>query len=244
MIMSSIIITATGLTAVILSSLRQSRAIDEAITAYYAAESGIEKGIYEFRRLEQVPGEETADLENNSNYSRTVLTKEPVIFAGTLLEDNFIEVALYDPDQPTLATNIATVNVSWSDTCGGCSMLEASMVGWQAGGPVVWDPNATILRFLGGSAVLSALPNRLYRLRLFAKLDNLDNLQIRAYSSGGIPIDLPGRVTISSLGSFATAKQRIVASMPRQTPLSGLYDFVIFSECSLVKGGPISCPTD
>jgi hypothetical protein len=51
-------------------------------------------------------------------------------------------------------------------------------------------------------------------------------------------------VTIDVTGTYSSTKQRLIVSIPRQEPLSGLYDFAVFSECSLVKGSPISCPVD
>ena len=121
------------------------------------------------------------------------------------------------------------------------------MVGWLPGG--VWDPfnSATVgistQQHVGGSAALSIpSPDKLYRLRLLARKGDLENVQIRGYDAADAPTDLPGRVKIDSRGSFGGVEQKILVALPRQTPLSGVYDFVVFSECSIVKGGSISCP--
>ena len=245
MIMSSMIVTAGGLTAIILSSLQQSRAIDDSVVAYYAAEGAVEQAMYQYRKLDYLPPvEQGVQLDNTAEYDRNVTTNELVIYAGTVTQDAFTEVALYDPDDPTIATDIAKVVVSWNDSCEGCSVLEASLVGWQSGDPLIWDPNSASFRFMGGSAVMSVLSDRLYKLRLVAKYADLENLQIRAYSSGNTPIELPSRFIVDAVGKYSSSQRRLIVSMARQTPLSGIYDFVIFSECSLVKGGPISCPFD
>jgi hypothetical protein len=244
MIMSSILITAAGLSTVILSSLRQSRAIDDAIVAYYAAESGVERGIYELRQRGEQPAERSETLGNGAGYETRVTTSEPVVYADAIDENAFLEIALYDPEQPTTATGIAAVEIDWTDDCGGCTVLEAGLVRWEAGGPIAWDPNAAFFRFTGGTASLSAMPAELYRLRLIAHGGRMRTVQVRARDGSGSPLALPGRVTIDAVGDYVTARQRLTASMPRETPLSGLYDFVLFSECSLVKGGPVGCPAD
>jgi hypothetical protein len=245
MIMSSVVISVSGLTSIIISALQQARAIDDAIVAHYAAESGIEEAVYRHRRDGIMPTSVTTPqlLTNQAAWTRSVTPSEPVLYAGTVPQDSFVEIALYDPDQSTTATNIARVDATWTDSCGDCTIVEASMVDWDAtGGAVVWNPNPAVHKFNGGMASLSAAAGKLYRLRLIARNADLQNVQVRAYDSGGAALDVPGRVRIESSGKFGKVQQVLTVTMPRQTPLSGLYDYVIFSECSLVKGGPITCP--
>ena len=244
MIMASIVITATGLTAVILSSLQQSRAIDNSIIAYYAAESGVEEAVFDTRKNGALPTEETTKqaLSNGAAWTRAVQPSEPVVYAGTVPQDSLVEIALYNPDQPTTATSISQVTINWTDNCSGCSVVDMSLVSWKAGGDIVWDPNAAIYSFTGGSATLPADAGKLYRLRLIARRAQIENLQIRVYDAGGAALDIPGRVRVDAVGYFGGVQQRLTATMPRQTPLSGIYDYVIFSECSLVKNSVATCP--
>jgi Tfp pilus assembly protein PilX len=244
MIMSSVIVTVSGMTAVILSALQQARAVDNAIVAYYAAESGVEDAVYTLRRDGTMPSTQTTaqPLTNTATWTRAVTPSEPVVYAGTLPQDSFVEIAMYDPDQPTNATNIASVEVSWSDSCSGCTIVEASMVDWDSGAAIVWNPYPAVYKFTGGSATLSAAAGKLYRLRLMARKAEIENVQVRAFDSSHAALNVPGRVRIESTGSFGQVQQRLTVTMPRQVPLSGLYDFVVFSECSLVKGGAITCP--
>ena len=186
-------------------------------------------------------------LSNNASWKRTVTGREPVIYAGTIPEDSLLEIALYDPDAPTTSQDIGRVQVDWTDACSGCSVLQASLVGWLSGGPIIWDPNATTSLFTwnaAGVSIPTADPGRLYRLRLVAKKSAMQNVQIRAYDSGGasLPGGLPGRIRIDAEGSFDNVKQKLTVTLPREIPLAGIFDFVLFSECSLVKGGAISCP--
>jgi hypothetical protein len=48
----------------------------------------------------------------------------------------------------------------------------------------------------------------------------------------------PGDISLGAEGTYGKASQKIVVTMPKLDVLSGLYSFVIFSECQLVKGLP------
>jgi hypothetical protein len=56
-------------------------------------------------------------------------------------------------------------------------------------------------------------------------------------------VDLPSRVAITATGAFGTAHQAVEFRLPRLQPLTGAFDYAIFSQCSIVKGvtAPV-CP--
>lgn len=247
-VMSSVVISSIGLGSLILSSLQQTRAIDSAVVAYYAAESGAEEALLLGRRTGALPSSvpSATPLTNGATWKRTVTSRESVVYAGTVFQDSLTEFALYDTDTQT-PTGIATVKVSWTDQCAGCTVLGASLVGWLPGS--TWDPsNAANVDFAaatytGGAATLSVpSPSKLYRLRLMAKNGAMDNVQVRGFDAGSVAVPLPGRIKIDARGDWGGVEQKLLVTLPRQTPLSGVYDFVLFSECSIVKGGAISCP--
>lgn len=232
--------------ALILNSLQQTRIVDNSLVAYYAAESAIEEGLFRFRRDGDPPGAVTTPqvLDNGAEWTRQIETAEPVIYM-TIPKDSLAEVALYDPDEPIETTTIKSVKVWWNDDCGGCSVLHTTLVGWlpQAISEFesttyryTWNPaSPTVTIPLGGL-------QQLYRLRLRADGGTMEDVEIRAVDASGADVDLPGRVKIDARGHYVNTQQRLTVTMPRQVPLSSVYDFVVFSECSLVKGGPISCP--
>jgi hypothetical protein len=250
-VMSSVVISAVGTSSLILSSLQQTRTLDSAIVAFYAAESAAEEAVFDSRRTGDLPDAEGSPqpLTNTASWTRAVTDREDVIYAGTIPRDSFIEVALFDPDQETTATDIASVDVTWTDQCAGCTVLRTTMIGWRPGGPIAWDPLdpakvgiATFNHTGGTASVSTGADNKLYRLRLLARQGDLENVQVRAKDGSAQPTTLPGRVKIDAVGSYGGVEQRLTVTLPRQTPLSGVYDFVVFSECSLVKAGVASCP--
>lgn len=246
LIMSSVIVAASGMGALILSSLQQTRILDNSVVAYYAAESAIEEGLFRLRRDGDLPSSVSTPqtLSNGAEWTREIQSSEPVIYM-TILKDSLAEIALYDPDAPIASMDIAKVKVWWNDDCGGCSVLHTTLVGWLpqaiSGFEFMtyrypWNPgDPTVTIPLGGL-------DQLFRLRLRADGGTMEDVEIRAVDSSGNDVDLPGRVKIDARGHFVNTQQRITVTMPRQVPLSSVYDFVVFSECSLVKGGPISCP--
>jgi hypothetical protein len=248
LIMTSVIITSAGLGSLILSSLQQTRIIDNAMIAYYAAESGVEQALYQTRRLAAPPGTVASQvLGNGASWNRIVAGSERTIYA-TIPENSLYEVALFDPDaeDSALTTPIRVIEVNWPAACDGpCPILHATLVSWQPQNPIIWDPNAVVYKFTAPPALLTLDTNKLYKLRLRAEKNDMEQVRIKAYQDDGLTqeADLPGRIVITSVGEHVGVRQRVVASVPRRTPLSGVYDFVIFSECSLIKGGAgISCP--
>ena len=96
-----------------------------------------------------------------------------------------------------------------------------------------WSPSPLILTL--------ADPNRLYRLRLRALFGDIKNVEVRVFNDIDEPQDIPGRIRIDARGDFLDAQQRVSVTLPQRTPGSGLLDFALYSECSIVKGGPTTC---
>lgn len=263
LVLSSVVIASSGLSSLILNSLQQARIIDSSIVAYYAAEGAAEEAVYYARKttlgetweadLTVVPGS-AVRLQNGATWYRIVSGKEQVV--NTLIpQDSFYEVALYDPDQEgaLLADQISVVRLDWSnDPCAEeddiCPALIITMVKWD---PLSdqWSEDAlTSWRFASdangatSTQYLNIAPSYLYKMRLRAEDGDIKDVMVRGYDEGGQAVDLPGRVRIDAYGNFGTTRQHLAVRLPRRTPLSGLFDFAIFSECSLVKGYPISCP--
>ncbi|MEA3249675.1 MAG: hypothetical protein U9Q03_04970 [Patescibacteria group bacterium] len=246
LVLSAVMIGSVGLGSLVLNLLQQTKVIDQSIVAFYAAETGIEESLYNARKTGNLPGSYALrTVPSGSTWSSVVSDTKEIVYA-TIPEDEFIEVNLFSPEAPTIATPIANVEIDWSDGCGGCSVLTLSMVSWIPGAPIAWAPSSETRTydFASRPATISTGPsNKLYKVRLRAKNATLDNVTVRAYDVGSNPVALPGRIEIDVTGEFGDTRRRLLASMLHGAPLSGIFDFVVFSECSLVKGNrPISCP--
>jgi len=265
LVLSSVVIASSGLGSLILNSLQQSRIIDSSIMAYYAAEGAAEQAIYSVRKTElgvnwaldlSVPQDSAVKLHNGTTWFRSVVGKEQVV--NTMIpRDSFYEVALYDPDQEDqpLDEQMGVVRLDWSnEPCEGeediCPSLLVTLVRWDPLSEIWSEEATTTWRFASKASgetstqPINVEPGYLYKMRLRAEDADIKDIKVSAYTdeTQAVHVDLPGRIRIDAYGTFGSTRQHLAVRLPRRTPLSGLYDFALFSECSLVKGYPISCP--
>jgi hypothetical protein len=260
LVMSGVLIVGASLGTISVLNLRQARVIDDAVIAFAAAETGAEQTLYQLRRvgasssaLSGAPDHDDSTIlsgvpmGNGSRWSRTLASTESTIFAS-IPEDRSYEVVLWDPETPADPAGVESLTFSWDDDCGGTSGLEVLATGWDPGAAGGFSPDVA---FHGDSPALTFLhldprvidndfqAGLAYRVRLRAKNCDVSNLAITAYSAdnaGGSQVPIPSRLAVESVGTYGTARQALELRLPRLQPLSGAFDFVIFSQCSLLKG--------
>jgi hypothetical protein len=187
-------------------------------------------------------------LDNQSSWSRIITDKEGQIY-GKIDKDNSMQVDLYDPEG-TAAAGVESIKIEWTPQCaapGDVSMIEVSYIGWD---PAVGWSAATEQKFKYSApespAVINVFSNtKSYRVRIKALYCDVSNVRVTAWGSenaGNPPISIPARIILTSTGQYGTLRQAVKMIMPRKSPMSGLYDYVLFSECSLVKGEAATCP--
>jgi hypothetical protein len=187
-------------------------------------------------------------MANGSKWIRTLSAAESTVFTAIPRDKNY-EIVLWDPDAAATAFGAQSLTFSWDDNCGGTSGLEIIAVGWDptaAGMPFTGEtafhgdsPAHTFLRDPVRVIDNEFAPDRSYRVRLRAKVCDIYNLAVSAWSAddgGGDILPIPSRISTLSSGTFGTAQQSIDVRLPRLQPLSGAFDYVIFSQCSILKG--------
>ncbi|MBN1585048.1 pilus assembly PilX N-terminal domain-containing protein [Candidatus Uhrbacteria bacterium] len=285
-VMSSVTISALGLSSLIINSLQQTTVLDQAAIAFYAAETGVERTIWEIRRSgefesslpESIAMGDGVGLPNGSAWSREVYGDEPEINLS-IPANGFSELHLFEPTEILGSLNqwsmdrggetIDSLEVDWDwnpevpcDPLGDCPVLFAEWLRWSPDSLDVDPFNVTLpgilpftRRYLPGSVARIpplgedpdfpsglGIPQYAYRVRLRAEYSDLRNVTVRAYNQFGDQVNIPGRAVIDSWGRFGNTTQRLTVRIPRKIPLSPLFSFAVFSECSLVKGYSISCP--
>ncbi len=242
----TILMAGIGIGSVVLQGSQRSRESVDSIAAYYMADAGIERQLYEVRKNNlSVPalGALSANYSNGSFWKSTGLI-EPIsnkVFSSIAVND-FAVVDLFDPDNLGTPAGMTRLNIKWSvdPACGstGVSTLEVSYSFWDFTTPkgptdqsyVVLDKNSS------GALDVSLLdPLHSYRVRIRAFGCAAKNVVVEAYRDAA-KVDIPGDITLSAEGTYNKATQKIAVTMPKQDVLSGLFSFVIFSECKLVKG--------
>ncbi|MBD3281909.1 hypothetical protein GF391_04135 [Candidatus Uhrbacteria bacterium] len=252
---SAILITAIGVGIVVMQGARQSRTMDDAVAAYYLANSGIELQLFGIRKDSRT----LADMGNASNTypggtsweSTTGLEQTGVKRISYLPEEELAFVDLFNPDDISEASNAAKVSVTWTagDDCGmETPEIEAAYAEWEfSGGSVTWpsDENYTIWPFTPSPMDIAPLDvNKSYRLRLRPFNCSVKDLQITMYDVGGNQLDYPGDIVLGSEGTYEGTTQKLSVSMPRQDVLSGIFSYIIFSQQQLCKkvGLAGTCP--
>lgn len=269
LIMSGVLIVGASLGTISLLSLRQARVTDDAIIAFAAAESGAEQTLYQIRRLgenssvldDAGANEDGEDVEktgvamtNGSDWERSLNNSEPTLFTS-IPKDHTYEVLLWDPEAPTSPAGVESMTFAWEDNCGGTSGIEVLATGWD---PVAVGGFNPTIGFHGDSPSLTFLKQDpqvidndfsatlAYRVRIRAKRCDIFNMAMSTYSAdnaAGSLVPIPSRVAVVMNGSFGDARQGMELRLPRLQPLTGIFDYVIFSQCSILKGvtGP-ACP--
>jgi len=257
-----------GIGAIIINEIRQARNIDFSALAYYAAESGVEQALYKLRKEEAVlncpagscdengfctlGGQEpclksSGNLSNQSSWTRVVTDKEWQIY-GKIKKDETLQVDLYNPEG-TSAAGVESIKIQWTPQCipPATSTIEVSYIAWN---PATGWSQDTEKKFKYSALASPVINNgfssvKSYRMRIKSLYCNIGNLTVTAWGNdnANVPqVEIPARIVLNSIGQYSNLRQAIRMTMPRKSPMSGLYDYVLFSECSLVKGESATCP--
>ncbi len=263
----ALIITLSFLTAgigigmAVLDGARNARAETNASNASYLAESGIERQLFEIRKNNQdasyIQSLATTTYPNGSFWVSTGAL-ENINFKQfpSLSTSTVAAIDLFDPDALSTPPGITEVDVQWTKASG-CSVsnssVEASYAFWKVVNGVPTIPSdqpyvilprqaADPLTNAGLIQIVGLDPNSAYRIQLRAFNCPVINVQATALTNTGSHA-FPGDVTLSAEGTYASTTVKMAATIPKQQVLSGLFNYVLFTECTLVKGlGPQSCP--
>jgi hypothetical protein len=267
LVMAGIMTAGLAIGSIILNEIKQARNIDFASVAYFAAESGVEQALYKFRREDAVItcpagtcdtngfctlGDNEpcigsrGNLSNQSFWTRTVTDKELQIY-GKIKKDESLQVDLFDPEGAA-AAGVESIKIAWTPECvsPAASMIEVAYIAWD---PAVGWISDSEQRFKYSAVASPAINNgfssvKSYRVRIKALYCDISNLIVTALANNDAvapEVQIPARVVLNSIGNFSNLRQAIKMTMPRRSPMSGLYDYVLFSECSLVKGEEAAC---
>lgn len=250
LIMSGIVTAGIGMGTLILNELRQSRNIDNSVIAFSYAEAGIEEALYLIRKVDKPLDELGLDKVENfdeGSFDRRYSDTDDNILT-TLDQNQTLTVDLYNPEGGEWATEVESIRFSWDDDCGGDSRIELTYFDWQPGN---FQPSNVQKRIYtpADSPVTNTgfSPGKAYQIKLKALYCDVYNLKFEAFDNNNpddedfcpTPADclvqIPNRSNINSTGSYRASQQNIEVIMPRKEPISGFYDYVIFSEESLVK---------
>ncbi|MCI0479670.1 fibronectin type III domain-containing protein [Candidatus Uhrbacteria bacterium] len=244
--MSMMLLAGIGIGVVVLEGSQRAKDTDESVSAYYMADSGVERQLYEIRRKDQTLAYVAAlasEYPNASRWQSTAGLEQTMVKTFTTIPNReFAVVDLFDPDNLSAAAEIDELRI----TFGGTGQLELGYAFWTSGASVMWPSDESFIMQFGyaPSMTVSGLdPNKAYRIRLRAVNGDVHSVAIKAYRAG-VQRPFPGDISLGAEGTYGKATQKIVVTMPKLNVLSGLYSYVVFSECQLLKGveGAPVCP--
>ncbi|MBI5037299.1 MAG: pilus assembly PilX N-terminal domain-containing protein [Candidatus Kerfeldbacteria bacterium] len=269
------LITAIAITVsvVIINELKLTTTAADSVLAYYAAESGIERGLHTLKRM-RINGSNTladavtaiqglsASLSNNTNYDNAGSSQQSSVIQNQLVYENqFVQADYYDFEN-SLTLDLNSVAESIVVTNGGADPSTWAEVSW-----IAWDEQGTLgesvaaRKLIGPTDLangwtineldvfddpLNNIVPRGYRVRIKALFGNLSRVSVIPYdepNGAGNVVDLPSLIQIKSVGERSALKQSLTATVPWKIPLYGLYDYVLFSEGELLKTIILSNPT-
>lgn len=241
LVMSVILITSAGIAFVVIRGIRQSQIIDKSLVAYYAAESYTEEGLYQIRKNNLDIGDPSAlgSLVNLSNGAtgESELSVNDTEIKLDLPEHQTHQFSFYDQDKLNYTSNVAAINFSWND-CVGC-LLEVSVTEFPSSGNPWKDATSKVktIIFNTSSSYFSEFNSvgNPFLVRVKALKGNFDDLLIKFKDNLGGDLVIPNQVTLKTKGAYSNLLQTIQVKIPLVRALSGVFDYVIFTEEDINK---------
>ena len=274
LILSSALLTGLTVATIILSEVRQSRNLDEAIISYHASSSGIEQALYYYRKdrasfdalvPEVQSGQDPAGSEAPCNFSSANFLGQCDYYhekaasrSFPLAKGKIKQINLFNRNLIN-GYGVEYLEVSWWDETPGNGLepwLEMEIVeipnDWD-GSPARETINLTRLCSDGSSSYPSGdtsgntvsecgqwvedshiSTSKNYKVRFRSLYDDV-RVTVTA-RDGSDNIVGTGQIHIYANGAYRSANQALRAEVSDIGVTKGFADYVIFSDCDLVKG--------
>lgn len=244
-IMTGLLLVAMEFSVIVVSSIRQARNIDVSLIAFHAAESGAESALYQVRKKNLTTLDRETGTAGIASWDATMPDNfSPEVSAVTrarLAKNEVLEFALYGADGGS-APAIQSMKVTWTaQSCpSGEPWIDFARAPWTAGPTFTWPTNPmqhfvkTPVTPGANEIITNAFTADPSVVRIKALYCDLEGVSVTFYSAPDAPlanqVPVPNYFSIRPVGSLADIKQAVKISLPRKAPLSGLYDYVLFSE--------------
>jgi hypothetical protein len=243
LVIAAILSSAIVISNFVQSSVRQTTQINNYAKAYYTSESGNERLLYSVRKEGTIPAEGDCGLPAGSLDCSWENAKGPMNEIEVWLEkDQTFQFDLFDPDNNKSSLGVESIWLDWTNPTG---RLEVTKVGWDVNQFVRWPehPDSSVEKMIfshtsGGAIDNSPVNYENYRVRIKPLYYRAGWLTIKLYdqdNAGGNLVGLPYYVNIKTRGSYNDVNAVLSTHTTRSNPALGLFDYVLFSEQSLVK---------
>ncbi len=249
LVLGGVVLISLVIASLTLRNIKMARDVGSGMIAYYAADSGVERALYEIMVNDNTSNKSNVALAEltAANYSYTVDDTFNCSKYYTQDSLNMDEVLEFNHlDSPT------RMHLSWSQRLGNTNeKVEVTWVGWEdnfsdfgpaapstyqfgQGAQTVYKEtfSYTDLQNEGGEIVRQLVnkPNNLVRIKPLN--DFISDFRI-CFDNG---VDITDKVRIDSVGTFSSYKKAIESTYNSTAAgVSGYFDYVIFSEQRLSK---------
>lgn len=233
--------SALAFSSLLSGSLRQTTMVSNASEAYYLAESGAEKALWSVRKNDAIlPAGDCGFGVLN----KCTLSIDPESLSSLKLDlpkDQSIQFDLFNPDNNASGAGVESLFAIW--TGGGSGIAEISSVEWPSGVQFTWQeyPVASVTKriFTGNQGRDNSFAaNKNYRVRVKALRADINGLQLSLNTQDngtGTAVNFPNFLMVKSTGESGTSSQVVNVKFNRYPPMSGMFDYVLFSEAKLRK---------
>jgi hypothetical protein len=258
LVMETVLVAAYSVSQIVLIEMILVKTNNETVIATYAAESALEQGAYRVRNTSATLSALSASLTlpNNGSWSRVASSTIGSLVLRPLPMGLTRGFDFYQPDPPPAGDPfLACYNAHPSagcresvkiniDSCdAGGDWIE---LGYQSIDPTTWTLGIfkTVRYLCTGSNwqqtnndPQAALAYRLYIRYVQGTSASLSRVTVTGCQNdnGGGNCSLPGRVDITATGSYRGSTRLMDLTVPRLSPISGIFDYGVFSECSIDK---------
>ncbi len=256
MVMFALLSSVLYINVLSLRSMKQAQNIDNSIIAFYAAETGNEQAVYYIRKSDnldisdlQVPHGSFSGPDNLIIRELSDSTKNILI---GLKKDEVYQLDIFNQNDLSQSSNLSYLTLNWDQNCLLGAKLELTVNQWLAGNNIQWGQMQNISKCILSTAPVkidnsgSICPDIIldkhnsYQFRFKALNCGINNLSIKAFDSNNQQISFKNIYNIKSVGEYPlngsqANRQALQVNLRKSSPLSALFDYVLFSEKSLVK---------
>ena len=250
-IMSSSLILST----VVLKRFQTSSDLDNSLTAFYAAETGLEKGLYEmYKGAQEVPEERT---ELGEAEWLVAIAEPSKIERGPLNSGEISQITIYDPWSDSvldeLMRNDGIINLTWEIPDRDDGYLEWALYAWQDDQEVSYltrgaDIQKGLLAGRPGSCsvtcstpiVISKNYKYVLRIKFFCQDDPSGpvvpcvlpshEVTVTAGSSGPIPLPSSRKITATGWSASEGYKRALMTEIEGAEIAFPVFDYGLYTE--------------
>jgi hypothetical protein len=253
LVLTSVVVLGT----LIISSLKRSQFQATSFLAYYAAESVVEKSLYDYRRDTKTPNEIktaitsycTSGLGSNfpglsadiKLYCNAVVEQKSQLSLGTIKRDKSSQVQVVNPDGVSKASGIASLSIQCTGSTTFMQVTRTLMLESLGGNQWGISPSETKKSFF--SCPYPSTPfnvtldqNSSYLVNLRPFYGDAANVVVTAYDINNSQKAINDYFTINIAADYPTySRQSLRVEVPGRLSVLPFLDFVLYSESSISK---------